>query len=103
MTKNRARKKAARERAALTGERYVVARHSILGGEAPPAPSLSGVMTVALHRWTHLVPGVPSHPDTVTRAKRNAPHVKRVHPSHPARQKRVLRGWQERIERQVSR
>jgi hypothetical protein len=52
MTKNRARKQATRQRAALTGERYVVARRA-----ASDPPHYLG----RLHELMHRLPGVPAH------------------------------------------
>jgi hypothetical protein len=94
MTKGRARKQAARQRAAETGERYVVARRSA----AEPVASGS-----ALHDLTHRVPGVPEHVEGgyQRRARRNpvatSGHQGRSNPAHG--EPRVLVGWQERIAR----
>jgi hypothetical protein len=111
MTKNRALKRAAHERAHLTGERYVVARRKVESGVPEPAALPSGAMASTLHRWTHLVPGVPAHPDSATLAVRHStaqgPRLTgRRNPTHsapPVREKRVLRGWQEWIESRVTR
>ena len=85
MTKDRARKKAARQRAAVTGERYVVAQRATT--KHPP------VKHGRLHALTHRVPGVPPHIDgglqsaggRTSRARNRA----RVH-GEP----RMLVGWQ---------
>jgi hypothetical protein len=53
MTKDRARKHAARQRATLTGERYVVAQRAT----AQPQPHTAGRM----HDLMHEMPGVPAH------------------------------------------
>jgi hypothetical protein len=49
MTKKRARKQATRQRAALTGERYVVAQRAV---DLPP--------TGRMHELMHRIPGVTS-------------------------------------------
>jgi hypothetical protein len=93
MTKDRARKQAARDRAAATGERYVVARR-----EAGESPSYD---TSALHELTHRVPGVPAHVEggLQARARRN-PSALPAHQGRPNQnQPRVLVGWQNRIAR----
>ena len=97
MTKDKARKAAARARAAATGERYVVARRAI---ESRPEPHGSGL----LHRLTHGVPGVPAHVGGGLVAR---PNPRRRNPSrrHHGRANggtpRVLIGWQNRIARLV--
>ena len=104
MTKNKARKAAARARAAATGERYVVARRAI--GHEPDTGS-EGV----LHRLTHRVPGVPAHVEGGLVSRQNRPHPSaRPQPPHSQPQHghahqgrphhgepRVLVGWQNRI------
>ena len=90
MTKDRARKGAARQRAAVTGERYVVAQRATI--EHPP------VKQGRLHALTHRVPGVPTHLDgglqgTARRTSR-ARNRTRTH-GEP----RVLVGWQNWIAR----
>ena len=97
MTKDKARKAAARARAAATGERYVVARRAI---DNEQQPRTSGV----LHRLTHRVPGVPAHVDGGLVAR---PNLRRQSPPrrHQGRANdgtpRVLIGWQNRIARLV--
>jgi hypothetical protein len=105
MTKDRARKRAVRDRAAATGERYVVARR----GAVEPHSRDGG----ALHELTHRVPGVPAHVDGGLQAraprerhaapvKENRPTPKHEQPVHtqPAHgELRVLVGWQNRIAR----
>jgi hypothetical protein len=103
MTKDRARKRAARDRAAVTGERYVVARR-----QAVEAPSHDGG---ALHDLTHRVPGVPAHVEGGLQARaprvraprpvrQNAAHQIAEHQNTPNHnQPRVLVGWQNRIAR----
>jgi hypothetical protein len=110
MTKDKARKAAARARAAATGERYVVARRAIDSSHASGGAGL-------LHRLTHLVPGVPAHVegglDTRPNPRRRKPgrddrhgtaeplpmrrHQGRMNDGTP----RVLVGWQNRIARLV--
>jgi hypothetical protein len=93
MTTDRARKRAARDRAAATGERYVVARR-----EAVEIPSRDGGR---LHELTHRVPGVPAHVDggRQARARRN-PSAPPVHQGRRNQnQPRILVGWQNRIAR----
>jgi hypothetical protein len=93
MTKDRARKQAARQRAAATGERYVVARRH----EVDPPSHDGGV----LHELTHRVPGVPAHMEgglqTRARRPRKPLPVHQGRPNH--NQPRVLVGWQDRITR----
>jgi hypothetical protein len=67
MTSNRARKHAARERAASTGERYVVACRKL--EEFPPSVVVAEhelpypFIVRLIHDLTHRVPGVPKHID----------------------------------------
>jgi hypothetical protein len=98
MTKDRARKQAARQRAARTGERYVVAQRAVAGAE--PQPRRDNW----LHEATHKVPGVPAHVDGGRQARvpRRQGHKKvnptssnRVHTNDP----RVLVAWQNWIAR----
>jgi hypothetical protein len=93
MTKDRARKRAARDRAAATGERYVVARREAVEAPLPE----SGV----LHELTHRVPGVPAHVDGGLQARaRRAPKARPGHQGRPnSSRPRVLVGWQNRIAR----
>jgi hypothetical protein len=93
MTKDRAHKRAARVRAAATGERYVVARR-----EAVEAPSRVGGR---LHDLTHRVPGVPAHAEGGLQARaRRAPTAPPVHQGRPNQNRpRILVGWQNRIAR----
>jgi hypothetical protein len=93
MTKDRARKQAARTRAAATGERYVIARR-----QAVETPSPDGGV---LHDLTHRVPGVPAHVEGGLQGRtRRAPSAPPVHQGRPNRnQPRVLVGWQNRIAR----
>ena len=93
MTKNRARKQAARQRAALTGERYVVAQRA---AAEPPRTS-------RMHDLMHRLPGMPPHLDgglqrsakPDRRAGRN-PYRTRRH-AEPG----VLVAWQNWITRRV--
>ena len=111
MTKDRARKRAARSRAAITGERYVVARR-----QAEEPPTRTGGL---VHELTHRMPGVPSHAEGGLQARRprgrgansalqnrpgrGQPRVRgagAVHQNRPHHdQPRVLIGWQNRIAR----
>ena len=93
MTKDRARKRAARDRAAATGESYVVARRRAV----EPPPHDGGV----LHDLTHRVPGVPAHAEGGLQARaRRAPSAQPGRQGRPNRnQPRVLVGWQNRIAR----
>lgn len=101
MTKNRARKQAARQRAALTGERYVVAQRAV----AEPLPQNSGRM----HDLMHSLPGVPAHVDGGLQAAaprvRNAPPVRNSRRGLQQRARhnepRVLVAWQNWIARRV--
>jgi len=109
MTKNRARKQAARDRAALTGERYVVAQRAVAesavaGSVAPPASS------GRLHDLTHRMPGVPAHVDGGLQAAapsaRTANAHRNANPAHSHRTRhqepKVLVGWQNWIARRVT-
>ena len=101
MTKDRARKQAARERAALTGERYVVAQRAI----AEPSPDEAQPQRShgRMHDLTHRVAGVPPHVEgglQATRSKgRNTAHSLRQNPVH--KEPRVLVTWQNWIARRV--
>ena len=86
VTKNRARKQATRQRAALTGERYVVAQRAV----AEPLPH----STSALHDLMHKVPGVPAHVDGGLQARASRPTSR---PGEP----RVLVTWQNWIARRL--
>ncbi len=94
MTKNRARKQAARRRAAITGERYVVAQRAM----DAPRPLRMG----RLDRLTHSVPGVPAHVEGGFQAtagrRRNRTHESRRHD-----EPRVLVAWQNWIARRLGR
>ena len=99
MTKDRAKKKAARARAATTGDRYVVARRAVERGDTH-ADAHAGV----LHRLTHRVPGMPEHIEGGLPARRNQPHRDRgrgrsVRPQPHHGEPRVLVAWQRRIAR----
>ena len=101
MTSDRARKRAARERAASTGERYVVARRR--SSRAPDSgfrdiESDRDLSTWApnrivrvLHDLTHRVPGVPRHLDPDPRAvaadhaARHGARATKVRAQHRAR------------------
>lgn len=96
MTKDRARKKATRQRVAVTGERYVVAQRAL----TEPAPRKLG----RLDALTHRVPGVPPHVDrglqsTSTSRRANPPsrNPKSRNPQHE--DPRVLVAWQNWIAR----
>lgn len=93
MTKDRARKRAARERAAVTGERYVVASRQAV---ATPRSDDS-----VLHELTHRVPGVPAHVQGGLQARsRTNPVARTGHQGAPDHgEPRVLVGWQNRIAR----
>ncbi len=90
MTKNKARKAAARERAARTGERYVVARRAV---ERQPEVHAGGV----LHRLTHRVPGVPSHVEGGLQRRANQPHPPQTQFVRQHGEPKVLVGLQRRI------
>ena len=97
MTKNRARKLATRQRAAITGERYVVAQRAVAGG----LPQKQGGR---LHALTHRVPGVPAHVDgglqrPTSRNRTSKPRL-RSNPRHG--EPRVLVAWQSWIARRLS-
>ena len=104
MTKNKAHKLAARNRAAATGERYVVARRGIHQATAT-APRRG-----RLDELTHRVPGVPEHIDgglqgrprraRPARSNQNAPH-NHTRPEHG--EPRVLVAWQNWIARKLTR
>jgi hypothetical protein len=93
VTSDRARKRAARARAAVTGERYVVARRKL---EEPPAVAGSPgperpypLLVRLIHDLTHRVPGVPKHADP---ASVRAEHEER----HRARATQVKAGHEAR-------
>lgn len=92
MTKDRARKQAARARAASTGERYVVARRAAVDVE--DGPPRGG----RLHELTHRMPGVPAHLDggLQGRASRNQREPRPAHTPRrqPHGEPRVLVAWQ---------
>ena len=96
MTKNRARKLATRQRAAITGERYVVAQRAT--AERQPQTHAG-----RLHALTHQVPGVPGHVDGgIQRAasrNRNSKPKLRSNPRHG--EPRVLVAWQNWIARRL--
>jgi hypothetical protein len=83
VTSNRARKRAARERAAATGEPYVVARRKVevpppKVGVAEPERPYPYIVRL-LHDLTHRVPGVPKHDDPASlRAEHHARHQARA-------------------------
>jgi len=91
MTKNRDRKQAARDRAAATGERYVVARRRTAEVEPPDLGRL--------HDLTHRVPGVPAHAEGGLQSRRSrARATSPMHQGQPTHNEpRVLVGWQNRI------
>jgi len=93
MTKNRARKQATRQRAALTGERYVVAQRAL--AESPK--------TSRAHELMHSLPGVPAHVEGGLQAAaapaRNTRHGLRQRARHG--EPRVLVAWQNWIARRV--
>jgi hypothetical protein len=102
MTKDRARKQAARQRAARTGERYVVAQRFV--EDAEPQPPRDNW----LHEATHGVPGVPPHADGGLQARAPGRRGSRkVNPVSPNRMRnrahtnnpRVLVAWQNWIAR----
>ena len=96
MTKNRARKLATRQRAAITGERYVVAQRAV--SQRPPTKQGG-----RLHALTHQVPGVPAHVDgglqRTTSRNRNSKPKLRSNPRHG--EPRVLVAWQNWIARRL--
>jgi hypothetical protein len=93
MTKNRAHKRATRERIALTGERYVVAQRSAAEPQARRANRVHDLM--------HKVPGVPAHVagglQRATRVRNSNP--RRQQPRH--NEPRVLVAWQNWIARRL--
>jgi hypothetical protein len=91
MTKDRARKRAARDRAAATGERYVVANRQV--GTTQQSDDRG------LHGLTHRVPGVPDHVDGGLQARaRKNPAARPAHQGTSNHgEPRVLVGWQNRI------
>jgi hypothetical protein len=105
MTKDRARKHATRQRAARTGERYVVAQRAPVEAETqPPRDNW-------LHEVTHKVPGVPAHVEggLQTRAPRrrgsrnvNPVAQKRAQNRAHSNDPRVLVAWQNWIAKGVS-
>ena len=97
MTKNRAQKHATRARAALTGERYVVAQRAV--AEPQPEPHSGG----RVHDLMHKVPGVPAHVEgglqvAITRGRNSNPRS-RTNPQHG--EPRVLVAWQNWIARRL--
>jgi hypothetical protein len=104
MTNDKARKRAARERAAATGERYTTALRRL--GE--PAATIATPRLGMLQRLTHAVPGVPAHVEGGLQAsraggrpRRNAPHAQPRHTPPQHGEPRVLAAWQNRIARLV--
>lgn len=98
MTKNRARKQATRQRAALTGERYVVAQRAF--EETPPR------RTNPLHEFMHRVPGMPTHVDgglqfDVSPGRTTNPRTRHQRRERQHGEPRVLVAWQEWIARRV--
>jgi hypothetical protein len=85
MTKNRARKNAARQRAAETGERYVVARRGIMDApftDDPPAaqqPWPRNPLLRAMHDALHKIPGMPPHAEGLARQAEHAARAKARH------------------------
>ena len=102
MTKDRARKQAARQRAAATGERYVVAQRAVaepVRTPAEPQPHKGG----RIHELTHKLPGVPSHVDGgLQGAASRGSNTNRVL-QHRTRhnEPRVLVAWQNWIARRL--
>jgi hypothetical protein len=93
VTSDRARKRAARERAAATGEPYVVARRKleVPGPGTPPAEVERPYPLIVrlLHDFAHRFPGVPKHADPAhiraehdARHKARAAEVKARHETH---------------------
>jgi hypothetical protein len=83
VTSDRARKRAARHRAAATGEPYVVARRNLeppLPGTPPAEPERPYPLGVRLlHNFMHRFPGVPKHADPGhIRAEHDARHKGRA-------------------------
>lgn len=91
MTKNRAQKRASRARAALTGERYVVARRAIAEAE----PRSLGRM----HELMHKIPGMPAHVDGGLQIAVPRGHKSRNHLRH--NEPRALVAWQNWIARRL--
>lgn len=102
VTSNRARKHAARERAAATGEPYVVARRNLGPGYSGTGPDPAveterpyPLLVRFVHDLTHRVPGVPKHTDPARiRAEHDARHNARaaeVRARHRARAARHRR------------
>jgi hypothetical protein len=98
VTSDRARKRAARERAAATGEPYMVARRNL---EAPPPATQPAeperpypLVVRLLHDFTHRFPGVPKHADAAqVRAEHDARHKSRaaaVKARHDARKRAAI-------------
>jgi hypothetical protein len=93
VTSDRARKRAARARAALTGERYVVARRKleepavVAGSPGPEGPY--PLVVRLIHDLTHRVPGVPKHADPasvrVEHEERHRARAAQVKARHEAR------------------
>ena len=104
MTKDRARKQAARRRAAVTGESYVVAQRAVAGPQQLPRDA------GRMHELTHKVPGVPAHVEGglqggVSSSRKSRPQLGRGVRGNEARvhgEPRVLVGWQNWIARRVS-
>lgn len=100
MTRNRARKRAARQRAAATGERYVVAnRHAVSGSGTELLPQKK-----TLHDFMHEIPGIPTHVDgglqaNVARTRNSNARAQRRHGRRS--EARVLVAWQNWIARRV--
>ncbi len=98
MTRDRARKRAARQRSALTGERYVVAQRATAqpATARPETAERQPHDDGRLHAFTHRVPGVPAHVDGGLQANaprsRNSRSGLRHHPRH--HEPRVLVAWQ---------
>lgn len=89
MTKNRASKRAIRQRVALTGERYVVAQRAI----AESQPHKIGRVDALMHR----VPGVPAHVEGGLQSAVRRRRVANPETRHQRRQHnepRVLVAWQ---------
>ena len=107
MTKNRAHKKAARQRAALTGERYVVAERAVAEHPLPEPTPARGRSSSHAHDLMHDLPGVPPHVDgglqRATRPTRTAApsngHQGRANRQHG--EPRVLASWQNWIARRL--
>ena len=102
MTKDRARKQAARQRAALTGESYVVAQRAVAEQQQPPHDA------GRVHDLMHKVPGVPAHVEGglqgVGSRRRNSNPVRHEQHRNESRvhgEPRVLVAWQEWIARRV--